>query len=112
MFLRWACLPYGTWLTGEGRQILFNRFYEPIWQRLADGSTEPADPTEWVQSITDRRWFYHDGHNEREKRVMARAALRAWSLPEPSCADIAALQQPIRRRLHELSRRRLLSAVS
>jgi len=33
MFKRWHELPYGMWTCADGRQVLFNRFYEPILQR-------------------------------------------------------------------------------
>ena len=26
-------LPYGRWRCADGREVLFNRFYEPIWER-------------------------------------------------------------------------------
>jgi hypothetical protein len=32
-FRRRNDLPYGKWTCPDGREVLFNRFYEPIWQR-------------------------------------------------------------------------------
>jgi hypothetical protein len=26
-------LPYGSWTRADGREVLFNRHYQPIWQR-------------------------------------------------------------------------------
>lgn len=56
---RWTALPYGCWTCAAGREVLFNRFYTPIWQRL-DGSVLAADPDEWVR-WTSQQWFYSDG---------------------------------------------------
>lgn len=39
--------------------MLFNRSYEPIWQRT-DGVVTAADPTERVV-FSAQRWFYDDG---------------------------------------------------
>ena len=52
-------LPYGVWTCADGREVIFNRFYTPIWQRL-DGVVLAADPAEWV-TWTTQRWFYVDG---------------------------------------------------
>jgi hypothetical protein len=98
IFVRWAFFPYGTCLTSEGRQILFNRFYEPIWQRQApDGAVEPADPKEQVKDITDQRWIYDDDPNEKSKRALGYEVLRSWGLPEPTSAQAIALRGPFGR---------------
>jgi hypothetical protein len=54
-----SVLPYGKWTCADGREVLFNRFYGPIWQR-SDGLTTAADSTEWVKHI-QQEWFYSDG---------------------------------------------------
>jgi hypothetical protein len=42
-------LPYGLWRCADGREVLFNRHYRPIWQRdRVDGYVYPADPDERV----------------------------------------------------------------
>jgi hypothetical protein len=50
-------------ITASGRQgnreVLFNRFYQPIWSR-ADGRVTQGKPDEWV-SFKTQRWFYDDG---------------------------------------------------
>lgn len=55
---RWETLPYGMWTCADGREVLFNRHYQPIWQRV-NGTVSPADSTEWV-SWTKQHWFYLD----------------------------------------------------
>ena len=54
-------LPYGIWCCGDGREVLFNRFYEPVWQRSPGGETSRADPYEWVH-WRRQDYFYDDGN--------------------------------------------------
>jgi hypothetical protein len=58
---RWE-YPYGIWTTAEGREILFNRYYEPIYQRNLQSNLHPtsADMNEWVKNIVSTRHFYND----------------------------------------------------
>jgi hypothetical protein len=49
-------LPYGMWTCADGREILFNRNYRPIWQRLPEGTVQHADSNEWVD-WTEQGWF-------------------------------------------------------
>jgi hypothetical protein len=44
----YAHLPYGIWICADGREVLFNRAYTPIWQRRPGQTAEPADPSERV----------------------------------------------------------------
>jgi hypothetical protein len=83
-FVRQALLPYGMWRCADGRELLYNRFYEPIWQRTG-GTVTAADPKEHVLSIIHRSWFYED--RTVDKRSAGLAALAAWGLPaEPASA--------------------------
>jgi hypothetical protein len=81
-FRRRHDLPYGKWTCADGREVLFNRFYEPIWQRRPDGAPEPADAREWVGYKT-QVWFYNDGHREPQKVARGKAALTDWLIPIP-----------------------------
>jgi hypothetical protein len=72
--LRCRELVYGLWVTGTGRVVAFNRYYNPIWQRqMPDGEWERADRTarggrgEWVEDIVREMWFYIDIHREQVK---------------------------------------------
>lgn len=56
---RWNELPYGLWRCANGREVLFNRRYQPIYERY-DGITVPALRDEWVR-FTAQYWFYDDG---------------------------------------------------
>jgi hypothetical protein len=74
-------LPYGCWVCEDGREVLFNRFYEPIWQRRG-GNAEPADCHERVGHAR-QSWFYTDADCEKAKRTKAIAGLAGWGLPVP-----------------------------
>ena len=53
-------LPYGVWICADGREVLFNRSYTPIWERRPGERARRANPSEWVQSV-EQRWFFNDG---------------------------------------------------
>jgi hypothetical protein len=59
LFRRW--LPYGKWTCADGRQVLFNRAYRPIWERSPGQPAKPADVEEWVEELVREEWFYNDG---------------------------------------------------
>jgi hypothetical protein len=50
-------LPYGIWRCRGGREVLFNRCYQPIWQRQGD-IIQPAERTNRITGITAQAWFY------------------------------------------------------
>jgi hypothetical protein len=72
---RWHNLPYGMWTCADGREVLFNRSYKPIWQRRPDQLAERADLNEWVKEIKKQEWFYDDITPEGRKKALATAAL-------------------------------------
>lgn len=54
-------LPYGMWTCFDGRQVLFNREYQPILEKK-DGVCGYCDHNEWVDhaSIKTQQYFYDD----------------------------------------------------
>jgi hypothetical protein len=81
MWRRWNDLPYGIWTTKDGRQVLFNRFYEPLFERAAgELLAVAANPTEWVKDIQRQRWFYvdDDKSSDAKRRKLAEAALAVF----------------------------------
>jgi hypothetical protein len=61
-FGRWrlAC-PYGLWTCADGREVLFNRYYRPVYQRYPGQPAQTADPTEWVPHVS-QQYFFNDGN--------------------------------------------------
>lgn len=67
---RRTTLPYGLWVCADGREVLFNRDYAPLWQRVG-GVVLVADPEEWV-SWRSQVWFYDDGQTEKHAALCRR----------------------------------------
>ena len=68
---------YGRWRCYDGREVLFNRSYRPLWERRPGEPVKMADPGEWVNWDTET--FYWDdragGTSERGHRL-----LKKWGL--------------------------------
>jgi hypothetical protein len=81
---RWRLqLAYGKWTTANGREVVYNRRYRPIWHRLSAG--EPwsrAEYAEFVRDIVGHEWFYNDGHGERQKVRRATESTRRLGMPD------------------------------
>lgn len=61
--VRWTFLGYGVYILPDGREIVFNRHYEPLWYRNGKhGQIMPADPTERIGSEkgSETIFFYND----------------------------------------------------
>lgn len=78
-------LPYGIWLTREGREVLFNRDYHPIWHRLAPAPPKEADSGERI-AFEDQQWFWKDDNPPwRDRNTLERCGdiLLNWGLERP-----------------------------
>jgi hypothetical protein len=76
-------LPYGRWRCADGREILFNRSYVPILERLPGEQAIAANPNEWVDFV-EQRWFWDDySHPGRDPKTLARIneLLADWGMP-------------------------------
>ena len=76
-------LPYGQWTCDDGRAVLFNRNYTPIWQRRPGEQVQPADPKEWVKRIVRQEWFFDDCNPPwRNRKTLQRceSILAAWGV--------------------------------
>ena len=70
-FGRWRLrCPYGRWACADGREVLFNRYYCPIYERYPGQSARDADPNEWVP-WKKQEWFFNDGN----------APVSYWGIP-------------------------------
>lgn len=73
-------LPYGKWTCEDGREVLFNRRYKPIWQRRDGEAATPGDPNERVK-FTKEEWFYSDENApwlDKNTRQRCEAELKEW----------------------------------
>lgn len=83
------CLPYGMWTCEDGRQVLFNRDYKPIFQRVPGAAATQADSAEWVRTIRKEEWFYTDGKLFAASVKAACAVLDSWGVEIPAVPVIA-----------------------
>lgn len=83
-----AVLPYGLWTCEDGREVLFNRRYEPIWQRRVGAVAEAADPSERVPWLHQSWLYQEDDPPWADASTLARlaAVLSAWGVPIPELA--------------------------
>lgn len=75
-------LPYGVWCDAAGREVLFNRDYQPLWNRSPNGVVSPADPAEQVEK-TDQRWFFTDDNppwKDKATLALCKDVLAAWGI--------------------------------
>lgn len=71
-------LPYGIWRTSDGREVVFDRHYRPMWQRTPGNRSAAADPAEQVDFVA-QRWFWTGSTPKRERIAATAAALAEWS---------------------------------
>jgi hypothetical protein len=76
-------LPYGIWRCANGREVLFDRSYRPLYQRLPNGKVKDADPGEWVE-FEQQEILFPDGALPPYRRYEAVKHLRSilvdWGL--------------------------------
>ena len=53
--------PYGMYTRADGSQVLFNRSYEPMLQRDADGQNV-HEVSGWLHDVKKEQHFYYDGN--------------------------------------------------
>ena len=69
-------LPYGQWVCAEGRIVIFNRRYSPLWERLSNGVVQRANPHEWVKWVSQSWFDLGSARYERDARERLRKVLR------------------------------------
>lgn len=73
-------LPYGMWKCDGGREVLFDRRYHPVCERMNGGPSLISDPKEWVKGVVSHDWFYNDATPEKQKMKAATDKLREWGV--------------------------------
>jgi hypothetical protein len=67
-FLLHCCLPYGKWTCEDGREVLFNRHYEPIWESRPGEPSRQAYPKERVPCVKQEYFWPSDRESPWRKR--------------------------------------------
>lgn len=75
-------MPYGIWTCADGREVLFNRHYEPIYEKLPNGKVQAAHRYEWVPFIK-QDWFYTDATTIPASIRKGLSVLAGWGLRHP-----------------------------
>lgn len=55
-------LPYGIWECSNGRKVIFNREYQPIFQQV-NGVNSYTDRNEWVKDIIQTTYLFDDSNS-------------------------------------------------
>lgn len=82
--LRWG-LPYGMWVCANGREVLFNRHYAPIWERSPGMSAKEANHGEMVPYVK-AAWIFFDENppwRNKETRALCDRILADFLCGEP-----------------------------
>jgi crotonobetainyl-CoA:carnitine CoA-transferase CaiB-like acyl-CoA transferase len=77
-------LPYGMWTCRDGRRVLYNRHYAPIWERWPGEPPQLADRHEWIEDIERKEWFYTDAYPASrcaKTRARCERALQEFGVP-------------------------------
>lgn len=81
-YIQWRRMfPYGRWTCADGREVLFNRDYVAILERLPGEQSKAITVFEWVEFIK-QEWFYTDSTPQTVRRKRVNAVLQEWGLPE------------------------------
>ncbi len=78
---RWALsTPYGIWQCAGGREVIFSRSYNPLWERRPGGLARRVDPTEWIYDIETTTYLFDDGTPAAQVRAAIAELMRAWGV--------------------------------
>jgi len=83
------------WTCADGREVLFDRYYEPLYQRYPGRAPTPVDPWERVQ-WDSQIWFYGDGAPELAKLKASRKALEDWGVLDQAMGAAEQLEKDSR----------------
>jgi hypothetical protein len=79
-----ATLPYGKWSCADGREALFNRDFQPIWERLPGQASRRADRDAIYEYAKEKRFFSDQNPPWTSDRSLRRSldALLAFGVSE------------------------------
>ncbi len=78
-------LPYGMWTCSDGREVLFNRDYEPIWERRPGEVARPADRGKQPARVGQQMFYSDSTAPWRDKESLRRCerVLADWGVTAP-----------------------------
>lgn len=88
-------LPYGKWTCTDGKEILFNRDYCPIWYRDKDGFVDTLDPATWIE-FEKQEWFFGDTDppwQSRKTYKKCKSILGSWGAVEEYTKTVPFISQ-------------------
>jgi hypothetical protein len=102
--------PYGVFNLSDGREILFDRNYTPLWERLANGTVQCADPLETPRG--NETFFFNDNppwHQQYEANKQLRRLLVRWRVIDATSRDDRKIRREdfVRRRLERQRRKNI-----
>jgi len=71
--LRYYVTAYGVWRCRDGKRVVFNRAYVPIWEKRPGSEWTLLEKGYWVEGITASEWLYTD--SDRDDSVKLKKAL-------------------------------------
>lgn len=67
--LRYYMTAYGVWRCRDGKRVVFNRAYVPVWEKRPGGEWILLAKGYWVEGIAASEWFYSDGDREESQKL-------------------------------------------
>ena len=92
-------IPYGVMLCEDGREVMFDHDYAPMYQRYPDQLPTRADPKEEVNPRRSK-WLYEPTTPPAQRKRLQDNALRQWGVYEQVMAEIKAMK-PIKPNYHQ-----------
>ena len=92
-------IPYGVMLCEDGREVMFDHDYAPMYQRYPGQLPTRADPKEEVNPRRSK-WLYEPTTPPAQRKRLQDNALRQWGVYEQVMAEIKAMK-PIKPNYHQ-----------
>lgn len=93
-------LPYGKWFCENGKEILFNRDYLPIWMKDKAGKVHQIEPDTWVEDIVRSEFYFDDGSTpwkgDKYTFVTCKNILINWQVSHKNSLLLDALEESIK----------------
>jgi hypothetical protein len=75
--------PYGKWTAANGREVLFNRYYEPIYEKYPHEDTATTVKAWAIIPWTKQIFFFNDGNPpwaDKKTKELCCNILKSWNV--------------------------------